>query len=240
MMIKVCAFDLEIVNEIPEGIDDWRTIRPLGISCAAVLSNLEPLSALFFHKEKDTGHPESGAMTQEELEYMVKHMMWMVDNGFIITTWNGLGFDFDVLAEESGMFEECKELALNHIDMAFHFLCAKGYMIGLDAAATGLGFGGKMAGMSGSLAPILWASHQLKDRLRVLRYVHQDVVSTLEVFEQSSEIQKVPWTARSGKPNVFYLKEWLRVKDCMNIPLPDTSWMDNPLKREDLYAWLEK
>jgi len=238
--MKVAAFDLEIVKEIPEGTEDWRTLRPLGISCAAVLSNTEPLSALFYHKEKDTGLPESGAMTQEEVQYLVKDLMWLVENGSYIITWNGLSFDFDVLAEESGMFEECKELAMNHIDMAFHFLCIKGYMIGLESAATGLGFGGKMAGMSGAFAPQLWASHMLKDRLRVLRYVHQDAVSTLEVFEQSSDLQRIPWIARSGKPNIFYFKEWLPVKDCLNIQKPDTSWMDNPIIREDLYAWTEK
>jgi hypothetical protein len=237
---KVLAFDLEIVKEIPEGVENWRDVRPLGISCAATLMNDNALSNLFFHKEKDTGDPISGGMTQQELKYMVQDLMYMVnDGGYTIITWNGLGFDFDVLAEESGMYEECKKLALNHIDMAFHFLCVKGYMIGLEAAATGLGFGGKMAGMSGGMAPQLWASPNLKDRLRVLRYVHQDVVTTLEVYEESSEIRRIPWTSRSGKPNTFWLREWLPVKDCLDIPAPDTSWMDKPFVREDFYAWIK-
>ena len=37
-MNKVIAFDLEIVKEIPEGVE-WKDIRPLGISCAASLLN---------------------------------------------------------------------------------------------------------------------------------------------------------------------------------------------------------
>ena len=239
--MKVCAFDIEIVKEIPESVENWREIRPLGISCAAVLQNDEALSALFFHKEKDTGDPISGGMTQQEAKYLVQDLMFMVnDGGYTIITWNGLGFDFNILAEESGMYEQCKELAMNHIDIAFHFLCMKGYMIGLEAAAIGLGFGGKMAGMVGALAPQLWASSNLKDRLRVLRYVHQDVVTTLEVYEESSEIKRIPWISRSGKPNTFWLQEWLPEKDCLELPVPDTSWMDKPFNREDFYAWTKK
>jgi hypothetical protein len=236
-MNKVLAFDLEIVKEIPEGVENWRDVRPLGISCAAALSNVRPLSNLWFNKD-DEEYPISGGMDQRRAGYLVEDLMSMVhDHGYTIITWNGLGFDFDVLAEESGRYEQCKELALNHIDMAFHFLCVKGYMIGLEAAATGLGFGGKMAGMSGGMAPQLWSSPNLKDRLRVLRYVHQDVVTTLEVYEESSELRRIPWTSRSGKPNTFWLKEWLSVKDCLDIPAPDTSWMDKPFVREDFYAW---
>ena len=240
-MRNIVAFDLEIVKEIPEGVE-WKDIRPLGISCAASLLNTEPLSALFFHKEKDVGLPESGNMTQQEVGYLVQDLMFSVNDGnCTIVTWNGLGFDFDVLAEESGMHDQCKELALNHIDMMFHFLCIKGYPVGLDTVAKGLGFGGKMAGMSGALAPQLWASPNLNDRFRVLRYVHQDAVSTLEVYEKSTELNQVPWIAKSGRPNTLYLNDgWKTVKECLELPFPDTSWMDKPLKREDFYSWTKK
>jgi hypothetical protein len=239
-MNKIIAFDLEIVKEIPEGIENWRDVRPLGISCAAALASDRPLSNLWFNKD-DEEYPLSGGMDQQRAKYLVQDLMLLVnDNGYTIITWNGLGFDFDVLAEESGMLNECTELALNHIDMAFQFLCMKGYMIGLEAASMGLGFGGKMSGMSGVKAPQLWASSNLRDRLRVLRYVHQDVVTTLEVYEESSEIRRVPWTSKSGKPNTLFIQEWLPVKDCLKMPLPDTSWMDNPWKREEFYAWMAK
>lgn len=245
-MNNIIAFDLEIVKEIPEGVE-WKDIRPLGISCVSALKHDQPLSHLWFHKDFTSGKtiPEpiatSGAMTQEELEPVVNSFGYWVESGCGLVTWNGLGFDFDVLAEESGMYDECKELALNHIDMMFHFLCVKGYPVGLDTVARGLGFGGKMAGMSGALAPQLWASPNLNDRLRVLRYVHQDSVSTLEVYEKSTELGQVPWTAKSGRPNTLYLSDgWKTVKECLELPFPDTSWMDKPLKREDFYSWTEK
>jgi hypothetical protein len=237
-MSNVIAFDLEIVKDIPEGVE-WRNIRPLGISCAAVLLDEDPLSELFFHKEM--GLPKSGSMNKEELQYLVGSLMSFQRNDVRVVTWNGLGFDFDVLAEESGMYDECRELALNHIDMMFQFFCIKGFPVGLDATARGLGLGGKMAGMSGAQAPQLWASDKLSDRLKVLRYVHQDVVSTLEVYEKSSEVNGITWITKKGKYSSLPLYTgWKTVKECLDFPLPDTSWMDTPINREDFYSWTEK
>lgn len=238
-MEKILSFDLEIVKEIPEGVSNWRDIRPLGISCVALLSNELPLSSLWFHNLNDA--PISGAMTKEELKPLIDNMLNSVLQGFKILTWNGLNFDFDVLAEESGMYDECKELALNHIDMMFHFFCVKGYMLGLDTAAKGLGLGGKMAGMSGELAPRLWASPHLKDRLKVLRYVHQDVVSTLEVYEESMDRNAINWISKSGRQNTFWLPKegWKTVKECLDLPLPDQSWMSDPVSRESFMEWMK-
>lgn len=50
----------------------------------------------------------------------------------------GVGFDLDILAEESGLLEHCRDLAVSHVDMMFHILCRLGYGVGLDAAARGM------------------------------------------------------------------------------------------------------
>ncbi len=236
-MNKVIAFDLEIVKDLVDA-NKWKEERPLGISCAAALWDDQPLSQLWFHKEGDK--PISGVMTEEELEPVVNGFMYWVENGSSIVTWNGLGFDFDVLAEESGMYDECKELALNHIDMMFHFFCIKGFPVGLDNAAKGLGLGGKMAGMTGAKAPELWRSDKLSDRLKVLRYVHQDVVSTLEVYEKTVELNALTWITKKGKYSTQPLGAgWRTVKECLDFPTPDNSWMDTPLNREDFYSWIK-
>ena len=41
------------------------------------------------------------------------------------------------------MHDLCSRVALNHIDLMFHFFCEKGYPLGLDAAAKGMGLPGK-------------------------------------------------------------------------------------------------
>ena len=56
--------------------------------------------------------------------------------------------------------------------MMFHVFCAKGYGLGLDKAARGMGLPGKTAGMDGSMAPLLWKNREFQ---KVLDYVAQDV-----------------------------------------------------------------
>ena len=85
-------------------------------------------------------------MNKADLGELLKTMVDAVNKGWNIVTWNGLGFDFDVLAEESGEWEICRELALDHIDMMFHFFCIQGYPLGLEKAAQGMGLSGKMEG----------------------------------------------------------------------------------------------
>ena len=44
-------------------------------------------------------------MSQQEAAGLVEYLAAQVEHGYTIVTWNGLGFDFDILAEESGMLE---------------------------------------------------------------------------------------------------------------------------------------
>ena len=96
-------------------------------------------------------------MNQEQAGELVQYLATQVENGYTIATWNGLSFDFDILAEESGMLAECRNLAVDHVDMMFHVLCRLGFGVGLDAAAKGMGIAGKPEGMSGAMAPV-WAA----------------------------------------------------------------------------------
>ena len=254
--MKYCAFDLEIVKEIQQG-EDWKSIRPLGISCAAFLTNLEDVPTKFFSGIPN--EPEGRAMDKFECSLIVDYLAGALSLGYTPLTFNGLMFDFDVLAEESGMFEECKNLAMKSVDMMFHFFCVKGYMIGLNTVAKGLGLPGKTEGMSGALAPIMWSgnSEKLKElevpfydytdlalREKVLEYVGQDARTTLEVAELAESKQGFHWTSKSGRPNTFNLsvplQRWLTVEECMELPEPDQSWMSDPKKRSDFYSWMNK
>ena len=45
------------------------------------------------------------------------------------------------------------------------------------------------------------------------------------------------WVARSGKVRTMRLPGgWLTVSDALELPLPDTSWMDEPWSRGDVYG----
>ncbi len=160
-----------------------------------------------------------------------------MDQGYTLLTWNGLGFDFDVLAEESEMQAECRQLAVRHVDMMFHVFCELGYPIGLAAAARGMGTTGKTEGMDGALATRMW---QEGNRQPVVEYCAQDVRATLELGNACEERQRMSWTSRAGIPHTLNLRRgWRAVREAAARPRPDTSWMTGPIPRSNFTGWLE-
>ena len=147
MTRRYLAFDIETAKDVPGDDFNWRAHRPLGISCAAVL-RCDAKEPMLWCGKKDDGTP-AGRMSRDEARELVGELARLTTEGYTLLTWNGLGFDLDVLAEESGCRSECKELALDHVDMMFHVFCDRGFPVGLDKAAQGLGIPGKPEGMSG-------------------------------------------------------------------------------------------
>ncbi|MDY7075538.1 MAG: ribonuclease H-like domain-containing protein [Chloroflexota bacterium] len=234
MARKYLAFDVEIAQELPEGERDWKTHRPLGITCAATLaSDTEEL--LLWHSLTDDDHP-ADRMNRQDLVKLVNYLATLADDGYTLLTWNGLGFDFDILAEESGMIEACKQLASDHVDMMFHVFCKLGYPVGLDRAAKGMGLAGKPEGMSGALAPRLWAEGK---RQQVLDYVAQDVRTTLALAHTCEKQRHLRWITRRGRTSRMALPSgWLTVRGALALPEPDTSWMSDPWPRSKFTGWL--
>jgi hypothetical protein len=232
---KYLAFDIETAKVLPENEPDWNSHRPLRISCAAtLLADSDEL--VLWHGGADRKFP-ADRMSQQEAAALVEYLVAQAENGYTIVTWNGMGFDFDILAEESGMLAECKRLAVEHVDMMFHVLCRLGYGVKLDAAAKGMGLAGKTEGMNGAVAPVLWTEGK---REEVLQYVAQDVRTTMDVATVCEACGAMRWFARSGKLRSMALtKGWLTVEAAVRLPLPNTSWMDDPWPREKFTGWMQ-
>ena len=227
MSRKYLAFDLETAKVLPEDVHDIKACRPLGISCAASL--LADTNELVLWHGQDK-------MTQHEAAELVRYLTAQAENDYTIVSWNGLSFDFDILAEESKMLMECKCLAANHVDMMFHILCKFGYGVSLDAAARGMGLAGKTEGISGALAPKLWAEGK---RQEVLNYVAQDVRTTAQVATACEACGQFRWISRRGRLRAMPLSDgWLPVEAAEKLPLPDTSWMADPWPRSKFTAWM--
>jgi hypothetical protein len=175
-------------------------------------------------------------MNRDDAQNLVDYLVRMVADGYRILTWNGLGFDFDILAEESSAAASCKECALGHVDMMFHAFCILGYPIALEKAAQGMGLPGKPSGMSGSKAPRLWAQEQFKE---VLDYVAQDVRIALDIAKTCEQSQRLEWITRRGTKGSMPLRSgWFTVEEALRLPQPDTSWMSAPIPRRDFTDWL--
>lgn len=210
---KFLAFDIETAKITVEGID-LLAQRPLGISCAATVATGD--SPMVWQGGKEQ-------MTALQCRRLVQFLETMDKEGYTIVTFNGCGFDFNILAEESGAWETCRKLALGHIDVAFAFFCEKGFMVSLQSICKGMGLEGKSG--HGSDAPRLWAEGK---RQQVLDYVAQDVKVTMNVFrairKRGGEIR---WISKSDKLCSWHLNSGrlLTVREAMGLPLPDTSWM---------------
>jgi hypothetical protein len=230
---KLVAFDIEIAQSLPDGVEDWSHYRPLGISCAATLTAGE--SPVLWYGNKSSG--EYGErMNPAEAQELVKYLQEQVEQGGTILTWNGLGFDFDILAEESGMLAECSALALNHVDMMFHVFCIKGYALGLDKAAKGMGLAGKTPGMTGDMAPRMWREGRYQE---VLEYVQQDVQTLVDLWAAVDGLRVLRWISNRGYPQRLPLPNgWVSVEQALKLPLPDTSWMSDPWPRSKFAGWL--
>lgn len=227
------AFDLEIARPISGSFDDWKRQRPLGIACAATLASEGDLR--LWHGITPEGEV-ADQMTAEECTELVEYLNSAVQSGYTVLTWNGLAFDFDVLAEESGRPVMCKQLAMDHVDMMFHIFCHKGYPLALDNAAKGMRLPGKPPGMSGELAPIYW---QQGLRKQVLDYVAQDARTTLDLAHAIQTQGELRWTSKRGSPQFLPVTAgWLTVRQALHLPEPDTSWMSRPMSRRRFIDWI--
>src|SRR5580698_7699346 len=99
MARRFLAFDIETAKDVPGEDFNWRPHRPLGISCAATLAS-DSDRPLLWHGKARGGKPAAKLSRPEALE-LAKYLEKMTADGYTVLTWNGLSFDFDILAEES-------------------------------------------------------------------------------------------------------------------------------------------
>ncbi len=233
---KFVAFDIETAKIVPGDDFNWQPHRPLGIACIASLSDDEAEPRIWLTRDAD-GKP-AGQMSAADVAAFVDFLVDAAGQGAAPLSWNGLAFDFDILAEESQRLESCRKLALGHVDMMFQVVCEKGFPVSLQSAASGLGVPGKLAGVAGVDAPVLWAQGQHD---KVIEYVAQDVRTTLAVALEAERRKAFAWTTRKGTVSTVPLKRgWLSVEDALKLPLPDTSWMSSPPVRGEFLGWCSR
>jgi hypothetical protein len=74
-----------------------------------------------------------------------------------------------------------------------------------------------------------------------LRYVAQDVRTTLELGTACEASDAIRWIARNGKVRQMALPAgWLPVDRAEKLPEPGTSWMSDPWPRTKLTGWMRE
>lgn len=226
------GFDIETAAIIPEG-ESLRDHRPLGITCVGFDTADGGVATI---------GAEGARMTPAEIESVVDALEQYVEEGYTIATWNGLAFDFDVLAEEAADPELGARIAKlatgeHHVDLMFHFLCVKGFRCGLAKALEGMELEGKTDGMSGAAAPQLWADGE---RDKVLEYVGQDARIQRLLVEKTAADRRLYWITGKGKLSHAVMGEPRTPREALRLPEPDTAWMDNPPARKWSYWWTKQ
>lgn len=232
---KFVAFDIETAKLLPDAAGDLLAHRPLGIACAAAFS-LDIGREWTWHGKMPLGIP-SEKMSVGEAAALIGDLESLVAEGYTIVTWNGLSFDFNVLAEESKLPERCAALALSHVDMMFQVLCSQGHFLSLAKAAAGMELPGKLAGITGAQAPQMWAAGRYDE---VLAYNLQDVRVTADLAAAGERARELRWKTKNEKTATMPLPTgWLTVREAMALPEPDTSWMSTkPPSRATPLSWI--
>lgn len=233
--LKYVAFDLETAT-----LADNETYA-LGITCAAAVASAGTQYTWHGALDPATGM-YAARMTAFQIQTMLQDLIALHAQGFQVVTWNGAAFDFRVMAAElagdPAHVAAAQRLALAHVDPAFSMLTHRGFVCGLNAAATGLGVAGKLAGMCGAEAVSAWQESREQQDL-VLRYVIEDCVALGRVVEAAERAQGIRWVTKAGRVSFWGCPEvaTLTVAEALNVPQPDTSWMSNPRTRADLVGW---
>lgn len=230
---RYLAFDIETAKVTADSDGALLDQRPLGISCAAAWA-ADSGESFTWHGVDAAGKP-APQLSRDEAAALVADLTRHVADGYTLVTWNGLGFDLDVLAEESGQREACVALALDHVDMMFQVVCSQGHFLSLQKAAEGMDLPGKLSGVSGAEVPRLWADGEHE---RVLAYNVQDVAVTAQLAVAGDAAGGLTWLTRKGtRARMALAAGWLPVRQALALPEPDTSWMSDPPRRETMLAW---
>jgi hypothetical protein len=228
------AFDVEIAKPVPDG-PDILAHHP-GIACAATAREGDARASILFDPSEspELFEPATKALTRDGSLRILAALEEAVGRGDTLVTWNGAGFDFRLLADETGRHADCARLALASVDMMFQVLCERGHPLSLDAALKGAALPPKMTEVtlrsgeavhiSGAEAPQYWQAGEFAA-----------VAAYAAVCQKSRQLA---WVSQKGRPNQVYLRTgWLTVEQCLALPLPDTSWMTKPMSRDDVLAW---
>jgi hypothetical protein len=180
------------------------------------------------------GQPTGAPLSLERARELVCYLVEAQQTGQTVVTWNGSGFDFRVLAQASGLVDECIELAWAHLDLMFWFHCRNGYSVGLDRAARAVG-SGKAEGVTGADAPRLWDAGEYQT---VLDYVAQDVRALAAVHEAAARGNALRWINSRGRLSRA-AGPVLTVREAYKLPAADTSWMTRaPWPRTKFVGWM--
>jgi len=231
-MDRFLTFDTELATIIEDHADgNWAERGPFDFSVAATSD--QDGATRIWHSVAATGAPAT-IMTRETALELLRFLRAEQERGVPVVTWNGLGFDFRWLGVAAGDVALAAKIALDHFDPMFQFHCQRGFPVSLAKVGEGLGIP-QTKTMSGKDAPKAWRDGRHAD---VIEYVRGDVQLTAKVIRRIVESGGVRWRTRAGSLGGEPMPKLLPVRELLGHPLPDTSWMSDPIPRSKFHDWI--
>lgn len=189
----------------------------------------------------------------DEVEDMLKELLVLDELGYILTTCNGASFDFKQLMYSLPDYHhEIAQLCARHFDPTCVVLCRRGFPVGLDAMASYMVGEGKIhsttlndgitkATIEGVQAYDFW---KRGEREAVKTYLKGDVMQQLALAQAIRRTNTIKWQSKSGKlVSVRAATEkptsgLMMVEEAIRLPVPNTSWMSEPIDRQASYRWI--
>jgi hypothetical protein len=225
------AFDIETANLLPQGAD-LDAFGPLDISVVAAVS--EDGAARVVHS-LENGKP-AAKLNREDAAGFLRWLRERQLGGARIVAWNGVSFDLKMIGHAAGDLELASEVALDSFDPMLQFFYRRGFPIGLQSVATGMGLGLKKS-MSGADAPEQWAKGNFQ---QVIEYVQGDCRMTLEIARAIEKVREVRWNTKRGTISSERMFPLLPAREVIAGPLPDQSWMDTPIPPAKFTSWFPR
>lgn len=239
--MRLVSIDLEINKQV-DNMEDWKAGRPLGISCASIAWRDDEIGDRGI---KTWYSPNTNPLSASDAQSIVNYLTAMWHEGYTIVGLNSCNFDLDILAEESGLYKECSELAQHHVDLMLMVVAFRGHRLGLDKMAKGLGVGSKFKltiansgiaiDMNGAMAPVMWQNGEFDT---VLDYQEQDAILTLSVARAIAKRKQIRWIAGSGKENVIDVPGLMTVTDCLAHREDFPAWKTDPDRVSNYTGWI--
>ena len=226
---------LSIATIMPiRSADRWRQYLPVGPACAGTSATNEEKVWYGY----DSANETATAMTERDAAKLVDYLQQMTSDGYTIATWNGMGFDWPALAKQSRKLQECRQLALDHVDMMYQVLCTKGFCIKDESAAAGMRIPLKTGAEYDNDKPAQW-SEDHPQTILVVCNLRADLILRLSMEGQRT--QRLRWVSRNGRRNDMRLDGgWKTVREAREFPKPDTSLFHDPMPRSLFDEWLSE
>lgn len=232
MIEKFVVFDLEFTALVPaHDAHDWG--RDVKVACASTMSSDDSIPSVWCERTStgEIGDYLSSTTLVQFVGYLQTMHMW----GYRVVTWGGAATDFRMLCKELPSHSRTiLQMCMTHVDVPFAAATHTGMMMGLAAAAKGMGLEDKSN--ASSLIPALWSSH---DRAAVLQHVSTDAFLTAMVVRYVTKHDTLPWITSRGLLRAWMQAQLLDVSTCLQMPLPQVPFaMQDCMNPKILAKWM--